>query len=222
MYISLMRSLRYLIFTRPDILFVVGLVCHFMENSSSSHLTVAKIILSYLKGALNYGLFYGSSNIFELVGYCDSNFGGDKDDRKSTSRYAFSWEIQLSHEVLRRNQLARFLAVKLSMLLLHLVLVMLFAYGNCWLKLNSQEKKVTEILIDNKSAQALAKNLFFHDRSKNIDTQYHFIHECVEKKEVKLNYISSLDQVANIFTKPLKCDLFCKFRRLLGVGKNQV
>ena len=77
--------------------------------------------------------------------------------------------------------------------------------------------EATEIFVDNKSALALTKNPVFHDRSKHIDTRYHFIRECIARKEVQLEFVKSQDQVADIFTKPLKYDTFCKLRALLGV-----
>ena len=49
----------------------------------------------------------------------------------------------------------------------------------------------TTVFMDNKSAIALGKNLVFHDRSKHIDTKFHFIRECVENKKVDLSYVRS-------------------------------
>ncbi|KZV06675.1 hypothetical protein F511_45844 [Dorcoceras hygrometricum] len=68
----------------------------------------------------------------------------------------------------------------------------------------------------------LAKNPVFHERSKHIDTRYHFIRECIAKKEVELKHVKTMDQVADIFTKPLKFDSFEKLRFMLGVRKVQV
>jgi hypothetical protein len=53
--------------------------------------------------------------------------------------------------------------------------------------------EVTEIFVNNKSALALAKNPVFHDRSKHIDTRYHFIRECIARKEVQLEFVKSQD-----------------------------
>ena len=71
---SLVGSLRYLTCTRPDILFGVGLVSRFMEEPTMTHLKTAKRILRYIKGTLDFGLFYSSSNNFRLVGYSDSDW----------------------------------------------------------------------------------------------------------------------------------------------------
>ncbi|KAL4348689.1 hypothetical protein GQ457_17G010100 [Hibiscus cannabinus] len=85
-----------------------------------------------------------------------------------------------------------------------------------WLKrlveeLHLPQEGPTKICIDNKSAQALAKNPISHDRSKHIDTIYHFIREHIANKEVELKFVKTQDQVADIFTKPLK---FEDFRRM--------
>ena len=86
-------------------------------------------------------------------------------------------------------------------------------------ELDLQQKKPTKIFVDNKSAIALAKNPVFHDRSKHIDTRYHYIRECITRKEVQLEYVKSNDQIADIFTKLLKYEDFIRLRNLLGVIK---
>ncbi|KAK2982872.1 hypothetical protein RJ640_009714 [Escallonia rubra] len=126
---SLVGSLRYLTCTRPGILFSVGLVSRFMEAPSSIHMKAAKQILRYLKGILDFGLFYKSSSIYELLGYCDSDFAGDIDDRieKAQAVLCFSWETMQFHGVRRNNLLWHYQLVSPSMLMLLLVLAMLFA-----------------------------------------------------------------------------------------------
>ncbi|KAG6409034.1 hypothetical protein SASPL_132064 [Salvia splendens] len=88
-YKSLVGSLRYLTCTMPDILYATGLVSRYMENPTTSHFKAAKRILRYLRGTIDYGLFYSQSNDYKLVGYSDSDWAGDNDDRKSTSGYVF-------------------------------------------------------------------------------------------------------------------------------------
>ncbi|XP_070682343.1 uncharacterized mitochondrial protein AtMg00810-like [Malus domestica] len=86
---SLVKSLRYLTCTRPNILYTVRLVSRYMENPITTHLKTAKRILRYLKGSINFGLFYSSSSNYKLVGYSDSDWAGDFDDRKSTTGFVF-------------------------------------------------------------------------------------------------------------------------------------
>ncbi|KAG6529238.1 hypothetical protein ZIOFF_011434 [Zingiber officinale] len=86
---SLVGSLRYLTCTRPDILYAVGLVSRYMEDPTTTHLKIAKRILRYIKGTIDFGLLYSTSNHFKLEGYSDSDWGGDIDDRKSTTGFVY-------------------------------------------------------------------------------------------------------------------------------------
>ncbi|KAK6122535.1 hypothetical protein DH2020_043713 [Rehmannia glutinosa] len=89
LFISLVGSLRYLTYTRPDILYAVGVVSRFMETPTPTHMKVDKRTLCYLKRTLDFGIFYTSYDDFTLKWFCDSDFVGDIDDRKSTSSFVF-------------------------------------------------------------------------------------------------------------------------------------
>ncbi|XP_017416525.1 secreted RxLR effector protein 161-like [Vigna angularis] len=85
MYRGMIMSLLYLTASRPDIMHSVCLCARFQSSPKESHLTVVKRILKYLKGTKSLRLWYpNGTNIF-LEGYSDSDFGGCKLDRKSTS-----------------------------------------------------------------------------------------------------------------------------------------
>jgi len=70
---SLVENLRYLTWTHLDILFEVGLVSRFIETPTMTHFKALKLILRYIKGTVDFGLFYVYSNSFELMGYSDSD-----------------------------------------------------------------------------------------------------------------------------------------------------
>lgn len=73
---------------------------------------------------------------------------------------------------------------------------------------------------DNQSCVKLSENPIFHDRSKHIEIRYHFIRDMVQKGAVRLQYISTDEQIANILTKPLSRVKFVYFRDKLGVMEN--
>lgn len=87
-YRSVIGSLRYLVNTRPDIAYSVGIVSRYMQTQKWA---AVKQILRYLAGTVNYGCRYTRSGIQgpKLVGYSDSDLVGDIDDRKSTSGSVF-------------------------------------------------------------------------------------------------------------------------------------
>ncbi|CAM8902934.1 unnamed protein product [Rhodiola kirilowii] len=145
--------------------FSVGIVSHFMEKPTSMHMQAVKHILRYLKGTQHYGLTYAKgSNCEELVGFSDSdNMAGDLDDRRSTTELMAATSAA-SQALWLRNLLS---------------------------ELVGEEPKPVTIYVDNKSAIALMKNPVFHGRSKHIDTRHHFIRECVERGQIKVEHVSS-------------------------------
>ena len=76
---------------------------------------------------------------------------------------------------------------------------------------------VTMIHANNQGCIALANNLVSHSRAKHIDICHHFIWERIKHWEIRLNYISTKDMLANVFTKALPREAFERFRNLLGV-----
>ena len=80
--------------------------------------------------------------------------------------------------------------------------------------------ETTVVHCDNQSCIKLTKNLVFHDRSKHLDMKYHYIRDLVQRKTVKLQYIATSEQVADILTKPLPLRYFVQLRGKLGVAKN--
>ncbi|KAB2077313.1 hypothetical protein ES319_A06G092600v1 [Gossypium barbadense] len=214
---SIIGSLRYLTITQLDIMYAVGIVSRYMEKPKQDHLIVAKRILRYIKGTMDQGLFYTYSQSLKLVGYLDSDYGGDLDDRKSTFGYlfhigsaAFSWSSKKQQTIALSTCEAEYMAI---------------ATCTCqaiWLKNILGELSIIQegpitIYVDNKSTISIAKNLVSHSRNKHIDTKYHFIREQVKNKNVELVYCRTEDQLADIFTKPLKANIFHKLKEKLGM-----
>nr|GEV06283.1 putative ribonuclease H-like domain-containing protein [Tanacetum cinerariifolium] len=86
LYRSMIRSLMYLIASRPDIMFVVCACSRFQVTPKLSHLHVVKRIFRYLKGQTKLGLWYPRDSPFDLEAYSDSDYAGANLDRKSTTR----------------------------------------------------------------------------------------------------------------------------------------
>lgn len=87
---SIIGELRYLVHTRPDITYSVGVLSRYMEKPTMLHYKAVKRILRYVKGTLDYGIVYsqGTGN-YLLSGYSDSDHAGSVDDRKSKSGIGF-------------------------------------------------------------------------------------------------------------------------------------
>lgn len=217
LYRSIIGSLRYLVNTRPDITFSVGVLSRFMEKPTTTHMAAVKQILRYIKGTLNIGCVYLKKQPdMDLVGYCDSDLAGDIDDRKSTTGILYflgsspvTWVSQKQRVVALSSCEAEYIAA---------------TAGTCqgiWLSkvisaVEGTEVKAT-LKVDNKSAIALAKNPVYHDRSKHIDTRYHFIRDCVQVGSIDLVYVNTEVQLADMLTKPLGRQRFEELREKLGM-----
>jgi hypothetical protein len=90
LYRQMIGSLMYLTNTRPDICFVVNTLSQYLVEPIHVHLVAAKHVMRYLKGTLDYGLFYTGDCDFRLYGYIDSDWTKSVSNRKSTLGYCFS------------------------------------------------------------------------------------------------------------------------------------
>ena len=76
--------LLYLIASRPDISFNIGVCARFQANPKTSHLTAVKRIIKYVNGTSDFLLFNSKELNVSLAGYSDANWAGNVDNRKST------------------------------------------------------------------------------------------------------------------------------------------
>jgi hypothetical protein len=83
------------------------------------------------------------------------------------------------------------------------------------------ELEATCIWCDNQSCVKLSENPVFHDKSKHIEIRYHYIRDMVQKGAVKLQYVATDEQIADVLTKPLSRVKFVYFRDKLGVPEGR-
>ncbi len=218
MYRSVVGSLRYLVHTRPDLAYSVGIVSRFMENPTTEHMSAVNQILRYVKGTINLGCTYrkGKEGLI-LRGYSDSDMAGDVDDRKSTTGMVFylgpnpiSWNSQKQKVVALSSCEAEYIAASTA------------ACQAVWLRrllaiLAKREVQKVSLKIDNQAAISLCKNPVHHERSKHIDTRFHHIRECIEEGLIEVQHVNTKDQLADIFTKSLGRQKFIEMRRKVGV-----
>eukprot|EP00253_Pinus_taeda_P004684 PITA_04684 len=164
-------------------------------------LIVAKNLLRYLHGTINYGLRYTVGNL-RLHGYTDVDWVGSVVDRKSTSVCCFS--LGSASISLSRKQKS----VALSTTKAEYIAASMACCDVVWLrKLFSElfEHVLDTIVIfcDNQSGIRLLENPLFHDCFKNIDISYHFIWDMVQQGAIRLQHIRTDEQVINILTKNL-------------------
>eukprot|EP00253_Pinus_taeda_P008949 PITA_08949 len=207
-YRSMIGSLLYLTGTRPDIMHAVGIVGRFQANPKETHLQAVKRIFKYLQGTQNYGLWYPRDTDLTLHAYTDADWAGSVDDRKSTSGGAF----------FMGSRLVSWFSKKQSSIALSTAEAEYVAAASCCTQLlcmmqTLQDFQITctppiSILCDNTSAISISNNPVMHSKTKHIPIKYHFLREQVLEQKVKLEYVPSKEQVADILTKPLPRETF--------------
>ena len=75
-----------------------------------------------------------------------------------------------------------------------------------------------KVMEDNQGAIAIAKNPVGHKRTKHIDIRSHFVREQVQKGIFKIDYLSTKEMVADMFTKPLPRGQFEYLRSMIGLN----
>uniref|UniRef100_A0A2N9IIL2 Integrase catalytic domain-containing protein n=1 Tax=Fagus sylvatica TaxID=28930 RepID=A0A2N9IIL2_FAGSY len=203
LYRQLVGSLVYLTVTRPDISYAVHIVSQFMAAPRSLHYAAVLRILRYLKGTLFHGLHFSSQSSLTLQAYSDADWAGDPTDRRSTTGYCFllgdsliSWRSKKQSVVARSSTEAEYRALADTTAEL------------LWLRWLLQDLGIdcstaVPIHCDNRSAIQIAHNDVFHERTKHIEIDCHFVRHHLLQGTLQLRSVSSQDQLADIFTKPM-------------------
>ncbi|GJU75744.1 putative ribonuclease H-like domain-containing protein [Tanacetum coccineum] len=180
LYRSMIRSLMYLIASRPDIMFAVCACARFQVTPKTSHLHAVKRIFRYL-GRPKLGLWYPKDSPFDLEAFSNSDYAGDSLDRKSTTGAEY---------VAAANCCGHVLWIQNQML----------NYGFNFMN--------TKIYIDNESTICIVKNLVFYSKTKHIEIRHHFLRDCYEKKLIQVIKIHTDHNVANLLTKAFDVSSF--------------
>ncbi|XP_052489893.1 secreted RxLR effector protein 161-like [Gossypium raimondii] len=191
MYQQLVGSLIYLTLTRPDISYIIGVVSQYIQNPKKQHLEAVQRVLRYVKGTLDYGLLYKKCEVCKLAGYCDADYAGDHDTRRSTTGYVFKFGLGTIPGYTKRQP-----TVSLSTIEAEYSAAAMAAQESTWLMF--LWKICTKKLImqyplycDNQSVLRLSENPVFHARTKHVEVHYHFVREKVLQEEIKLFYVKT-------------------------------
>lgn len=217
-YQQIVGSIHYLVTcSRPDLAIVTCILSQFLSSPSNSHYTIAKRVLRYLKGTSKFGIILESNKTQHLVleSYVDADWGGNFEDKRSATGYLFylnsnliSWNTKKQQTIALSTTEAEYMAETEAV------------KEVIWLKslmneLGYEVETPIDINCDNQGSIKLAKNPVFHSRTKHIDIRHHFIRDQIENGLVRLKYVQSSANKADIMTKPLASPKFHEFLGLL-------
>jgi len=186
-------SLLYLTASRLDVLFSVRLCARFQSYPREYDLTAVKRIFRYLKGTTNLGLLYRKSLDYELDGFCDADFAGERIERKSTSgncqflgENLISWASKRQATIAMSTAEAEYISAASCCTQL------------LWMKHQLEDYQINANIIpiyyDNTVAISLSKNPILHSRAKHIEIKHHFIRDYVQKGILDIQFIDTEHQ----------------------------
>lgn len=198
-----MGRLLYLTFSRSDISFAVHKLSQFVSQPRTTHLQAAHHLLRYIKGKPGQGLFFSASSHLQLKAFCDADWAACVDSRKSVKEFCIflghslvSWKAKKQTTVSRSSAEAEYRALATT------------ASEVVWLSQLLSDFSISLddpaiIYCDNQAAVHIALNPTFHERTKHIEIDCHFVWDKVHDGVLKLPPIRSQHQLADMFTKPL-------------------
>nr|GFB00651.1 putative ribonuclease H-like domain-containing protein [Tanacetum cinerariifolium] len=210
-YQRMVKKLIYLSHTRLDIAYAVGVVSQFMHQSQVGHMHAVLRIFRYIKGTTGHGVLFKINGHLNIQIFTDADWAGDKGNRRSTSGYfslvggnLVTWKrkkqkvISLSSAEAEFRSIAKGLAEAL------------------WIRKLVSEigfppKESIRIMSDNKAAVQ-------HDITIHVEVDRHFIEEKLESRIIKLPFVKSEDQLADIPTKVVRMVILHKCLNKLNFG----
>jgi len=189
---------------------------HFLSQHSiapgDEHLNMMKHIYHYLIGTQDLRLFFhGNLLNANLIGFSDSDWARDLNSRRSVSGYTFifcraaiAWSAKKQQTLALSSTKAEYMAMTHSRKELTFL-------THLFCDMGIPIPKPIPLLIDNPSTITLAENPVFHACSKHIEVCHHWMHEKVRDGTIGLEYVPTMDQVADIFTKLLNSEKFRRF-----------
>jgi hypothetical protein len=201
-YRQVVGSLMYLmVCRRPDLASALGLLARLMQDPGRAHWEAAKRTLRYVQQTKKLGLHFRRKEALEIVGFYDSDWGGDPDQRRSTTGYvflvgggAFSWCSKKQGAVALSRCEAEYYASSHA--------AMEASWQRMFLaELGLKPEDPITVGFDSHSALNLVGNPVYHEKSKHIGIRFHYVREHVQKKEVEFVYVPTEFHVADALTK---------------------
>lgn len=208
---------QYLSLTHPDIAFAVNRLSQYMHRPTDLHWQAIKRILRYLAGTASHGIFLSSNTPLSVHAFSDADWTGDIGDYISTNEFVIyivgspvSWSSQKQRSVASSSTEAEYRAVANTTSELSWICSLLSEIG-------VDMKQAPVIHCDNIGATYLCANPVFHSRMKHVALDYHFVRGNIRTGALRVQHVSTKDQLADSLTKPLPRPRFIELKNKIRV-----
>ncbi|CAI7792937.1 unnamed protein product [Closterium sp. NIES-53] len=205
-YPELVGCLMYLMTcTRPDLAYPLSILARYVApgRHRPEHMAAAKRVLRYLCGTLGLGLVLGGRRPVVLTGHADASWADDQATQRSSQGYTFSlgsgsvsWRSTRSSSVLGSSCEAEIYAGAMAAQELRWLTYLLTDLGE-------QPRSPPVLYVDNKAMLALCREHRLEHRTKHIALRYFLARELQQRGQLRLAYVASQANTADIFTKAL-------------------
>jgi hypothetical protein len=197
--------------TRPDVTFAVHILSRFLSKPNTAHWNAAVDVLLYLKGTSEKGIVLGGGGAVEIQGFADSDWAANTDDRTSISGGVIFWG---ESPVMWLSRKQRMVCTSTAEAETHAVLevakeiicVSRFVGELLTFVTGLQNLETPTIFTDNQPA--LDSLIHGRGRTKHYDIRIKFLAKSIQEGVFKLLKVSTVDNLADVFTKPLRATRF--------------
>ncbi|CAI5484764.1 unnamed protein product [Closterium sp. Yama58-4] len=223
-YPELVGCLMYLMTcTRPDLAYPLSILARYVApgRHRKEHMDAAKRVLRYLCSTSGMGLVLGGRDRVVLTGHSDASWADDQATQRSSQGYTFSlgsgsvsWRSTRSSSVLSSSCEAEIYATAMAAQELRWLTYLLTDLGE-------RPRSPPVLYVDNKAAIALCEEHRLEHRTKHIALRYFLARELQQRGQLRLRYVATEANTADVFTKALQpCDhqRFCTLLGLVPTG----
>ncbi|CAI7847290.1 unnamed protein product [Closterium sp. NIES-54] len=219
-YPELVGCLMYLITcTRPDLAYPLSILARYVApgRHRPEHMAAAKRVLRYLCSTSGMGLVLGGRRPVVLTGHADASWADDQATQRSSQGYTFSlgsgsvsWRSTRSSSVLSSSCEAEIYAGAMAAQELRWLTYLLTDLGE-------QPRSPPVLYVDNKAMLVLCREHRLEHRTKHIALRYFLARELQQRGQLRLAYVASEANSADIFTKALPPGDHQRFCTMLGL-----
>ena len=213
--------------SRPDISNAVRELTKVMDGATKAAYKEMLRLVKYVLDTKHLGLkleptLLEGDLVWNLIVYTDSDWAGDKENRKSISGFIMflcgvpiMWRSKQQGSVALSSAEAEYIAISEAAKEIMFVLFVLKSLG-------IQVKSPVTVHVDNMGAIFMSENSSSGGRTRHIDTRYHFVRELVEDKVLEVIFVKSAENKADGFTKNLTVELGDKHNKSMVWNKSEV